>query len=45
MAIARSLIVPPGIEGMYHCIVRCVRRAFLCGEVVEIGREVIHKVN
>ena len=29
MTIARNWIVPPGIEGMYHCIVRCVWRAVL----------------
>ena len=27
----RSQLVPPGSDGHYHCVQRCVRRAFLCG--------------
>ena len=38
MTYARSILVPPGSPGTYHCVSRCVRRAWLCGEDRESGR-------
>jgi hypothetical protein len=31
MTQARSHLIPYGSSGTYHCVQRCVRRAFLCG--------------
>lgn len=31
MTNARRTVVREGLEGTYHCMARCVRRAFLCG--------------
>ena len=31
MTMARKLFTAPGEAGVFHCINRCVRRAFLCG--------------
>ena len=32
MTMARSRLVDPSVTRWYHCITRCVRRAFLLGE-------------
>jgi hypothetical protein len=32
MGYPRSHLVDPSTPGVYHCVTRCVRRAFLCGE-------------
>ena len=38
MAMARSEVVTEGVEAIYHCISRCVRRAFLCGTDTYSGK-------
>ena len=43
MTIARRDIVNEGAEGVYHCISRCVRRAFLCGEDSYTGQSYEHR--
>ena len=43
MTIARQDIIAEGAEGIYHCISRCVRRAFLCGEDAYTGRSYEHR--
>ena len=35
MATPRAQIVDPSVTAWYHCISRCVRREFLCGEGFE----------
>ena len=36
MTIARAHLVDPAVSRWYHCITRCVRRAFLLGEMGEM---------
>jgi putative transposase len=43
MAIARSEVVIDGVEAVYHCISRCVRRAFLCGTDTYTGKSYEHR--
>ena len=42
-AYARKEIVREGEVGMYHCVARCVRRAFLCGEDAVSGKNFEHR--
>ena len=43
MAIARSRIFNPKEAGYYHCIVRCVRRSYLCGYDKVTGKDFEHR--
>ncbi len=43
MTCARSEIVTPNEVGIYHCVTRCVRRAFLCGKDAYSGRSYEHR--
>ena len=42
-AYARREIVREGEVGVYHCVARCVRRAFLCGQDALTGRSFEHR--
>lgn len=44
MTIARRIVVgEEGASGTFHCVVRCVRRAFLCGNDAYSGRNYDHR--
>ncbi len=43
MTIARASLIPPGSPGTYHCVQRCVRRAFLCGVDRYSGQSFEHR--
>lgn len=43
MAQPRSQLVSPGSDGLYHCVQRCVRRAFLCGIDRYTGQSFEHR--
>ena len=43
MTYPRSHTVAPDLSGVYHCISRCVRRAWLCGHDELTGRSFEHR--
>jgi hypothetical protein len=43
MAYPRTMTVAPDESGFYHCISRCVRRAWLCGDDPLSGRNFDHR--
>ncbi|MCC5842520.1 MAG: hypothetical protein JJT96_20555 [Opitutales bacterium] len=43
MPIARKYVYRPGDAGVFHCINRCVRRAFLCGWDDYAGKSFEHR--
>ncbi|MEO0442302.1 MAG: alpha-amylase family glycosyl hydrolase [Pseudomonadota bacterium] len=43
MTRAREQIIDPSVTSYYHCINRCVRRAYLCGEDELTGRSFDHR--
>ncbi len=43
MTYARSILIPKGSTGTFHCVSRCVRRAYLCGEDRLTGRSFEHR--
>ena len=43
MTYARRNLIPPGSPGTFHCVSRCVRRAFLCGQDKYSGQSFEHR--
>lgn len=43
MTTARSSLIAPGSPGSFHCVQRCVRRAFLCGLDRHTGQSFEHR--
>jgi hypothetical protein len=43
MGMARGRYVKKGEEGVYHCITRCVRQAYLCGRDRMTNRDLSHR--
>jgi hypothetical protein len=43
MGYPRRQLVVPGAPGAFHCVSRCVRRAFLCGDDAVSGRNFDHR--
>ncbi len=43
MGYPRNILVPPDAPSIVHCVSRCVRRAFLCGEDELTGRSFEHR--
>lgn len=45
MTTARQALIAPGTAGRFHCVQRCVRRAFLCGTDRYTGQSFDHRKN
>ena len=43
MGYPRAQLVVPGVAGTFHCVTRCVRRAFLCGDDQLTGKNFDHR--